>query len=78
MTTPLCSCGIPMKEKTNKVTRQKFYGCAKFSKGGCGETGVFYQEPKPDLSECRSCGAKIGMNWTKIGGHKFCPKCCPD
>ncbi len=27
-----------MKENTNKVTRQKFYGCAKFSKGGCGET----------------------------------------
>lgn len=27
-----------MKERTNKRTGQRFYGCAKFGKGGCGET----------------------------------------
>lgn len=35
---PICSCGIPMKERRNKATGKPFLGCAKFGKGGCGET----------------------------------------
>ena len=38
-----------MLEKTNKVTRQKFYGCAKFGKGGCGETASHEDEEDSDL-----------------------------
>lgn len=26
-----------MVERTNKATGQKFWGCARFAKGGCGE-----------------------------------------
>lgn len=46
MTTPLCFCLRPMVQRTNKATGQKFYGCAKFSKGGCGETAE-HEDEKP-------------------------------
>lgn len=35
---PVCSCGIQMVERRNKATGQTFFGCAKFGRGGCGET----------------------------------------
>lgn len=38
MKAPICNCGIQMVERRNKTTSQLFYGCAKFGKGGCGET----------------------------------------
>lgn len=38
MKAPICSCGLSMKERRNKVTGKPFYGCAKFGRGGCGET----------------------------------------
>lgn len=41
---PICSCGNSMVERRNKVTGQKFYGCAKFAKGGCGETADHEEE----------------------------------
>jgi hypothetical protein len=35
-----------MKERTNKVTGKRFYGCAKFGKGGCGETAELDPEDR--------------------------------
>lgn len=35
-----------MVERTNKQTGQKFYGCAKFGRGGCNETEQFKPEER--------------------------------